>query len=137
MELKGGCYCQSVKYEINGDVKFAQCHCRECQYISGGHPNAILLTQESNVTFTIKNFLKEFTRQDIEKPVTRLFCEKCGTSIGVNKNPFRPNIMIIKVGTLDDPSIYKPQAAQFIAEAQDFHHIPKNIPTFPGRAFQS
>ena len=25
MELKGGCYCQSVKYEINGDVKFAQC----------------------------------------------------------------------------------------------------------------
>ena len=21
MELKGGCYCQSIKYEINGDVK--------------------------------------------------------------------------------------------------------------------
>ena len=73
---------------------------------------------------------KRIYRQDIEKPVTRLFCEKCGTSIGVNKNPFRPNIMIIKVGTLDDPSIFKPQAAQFIAEAQDFHHIPENIPTF-------
>ena len=24
MELKGGCYCQSVKYEINGDVKFGE-----------------------------------------------------------------------------------------------------------------
>ena len=36
-----------------------------------------------------------------------------------------------------DPSIYKPQAAQFVAEAQDFHHIPENIPTFQGRAFQS
>ena len=45
MELKGGCYCQNIKYEINGDVKFAQCHCRECQYISGGHPNAILYTR--------------------------------------------------------------------------------------------
>ena len=95
------------------------------------------MTQESNVTFTSEDFLKEFTRHDIEKPVTRLFCAKCGTSIGVNKNPFRPNIVIIKVGTLDDPSIFKPQAAQFIADAQDFHHIPENISTFPGRAFQS
>ena len=94
-----------------------------------------MLTQESNVTFTSKDFLKEFTRHDIEKPVTRLFCSKCGTSIGVNKNPFRPNVIIIKVGTLDDPSIFKPQAAQFIADAQDFHHIPEIFLLFPAEHF--
>ena len=43
--------------------------------------------------------------------------------------------MIIKVGTLDDPSIYKPQAAQFIAESQDFHHIPKIFQHFRGEHF--
>ena len=133
MELKGCCYCKSVKYEINGDVKFAQCHCRECQYISGGHPNAILLTQESNVTFTSKKFLKEFTRHDIEKPVTRLFCSKCGTSIGVNKNPFRPNVIIIKVGTLDDPSIFKPDIAIFTIDKQKFHHIEDGLKSFERR----
>ena len=133
MELKGGCYCQSIKYEINGDVKFAQCHCRECQYISGGHPNAILLTQESNVTFTSKEFLKEFTRHDIEKPVTRLFCSKCGTSMGVNKNPFRPNVIIIKVGTLDDPSIFKPDIAIFTIDKQKFHYIEDGLKSFERR----
>ena len=41
--------------------------------------------------------------------------------------------MIIKVGTLDDPSIFKP-VAQFI-DAQDFHHIPENISTFLAEHF--
>ena len=136
MKISGGCYCGSLRYEANGDVEASiQCHCRECQYITGGNPNVIMIMPLSGFEF-VKGIPKTFKRKDIEKAVTRLFCENCGTGIGT-KNPNRPNSIILKVGTFDDPSIFKPQAAQFIADAQDFHHIPEDISTFPGRAFQS
>ena len=44
MKISGGCYCGSLRYEANGDVEASiQCHCRECQYITGGNPNVIMI----------------------------------------------------------------------------------------------
>jgi hypothetical protein len=44
MKLEGGCYCGQVRYKAEGDPMMkAQCHCRECQYISGGSPNMFVL----------------------------------------------------------------------------------------------
>ena len=37
MAITGRCYCGAVRYEADGPPAFkGQCHCRECQYISGG-----------------------------------------------------------------------------------------------------
>ena len=53
MKLKGRCYCGEIKYEINGDIQASfQCHCRECQYITGGHPNTAMVFAEDNLSFT-------------------------------------------------------------------------------------
>jgi hypothetical protein len=36
MKLEGGCYCGTVRYVAEGEPMMkAQCHCRECQYITG------------------------------------------------------------------------------------------------------
>jgi hypothetical protein len=38
--------------------------------------------------------------------------------------------VIIKVGTLDDPSQYgDPQVAIFTIDKQSFHHIPEGLPS--------
>ena len=114
MTIKGGCYCGQVRYESKDEVQNSiQCHCRECQYITGGSPNLIMVVPEDGFSFT-KGSPKEFARSDLETPVTRFFCDKCGTGI-CTRSPARPGSMIIKVGTLDDPSIFKSQAAIFLS----------------------
>lgn len=132
MKIEGGCYCGDVRYESTGEPTASiQCHCRECQYISGGYPNAIMIVPADRFRFT-RGEPKAFTRSDLERPVTRLFCETCGTSIGT-RTPNRPDSIIIKVGTLDDPSIYRPQAAIFTIDRQPFHRIPDGLPQFERR----
>ena len=45
MKLTGGCYCEGTRYSYEGEIKASlKCHCQECQYIIGGHPNAIVIT---------------------------------------------------------------------------------------------
>ncbi len=72
---------------------------------------------------------KTFARSDLEQPVTREFCANCGTHLTTRRTdlPF----VILKVGTLDDPSLYGgPKMAIFTCDKQLFHMIPEGVPTF-------
>jgi hypothetical protein len=75
---------------------------------------------------------KTFKRPDLEKAVTRLFCNHCGTAIGT-QNPMRPTSIILKVGTFDDPSIFTPAVAIFTCDKQKFHHIGEGVKAFDKR----
>ena len=129
MKLEGGCYCKELRFVAEGDpVMRGQCHCRECQYITGGSPNVIIGMPAAGFKYT-KGTPKQFTRTDIPRPVTREFCENCGTHIGT-RVPGLP-AYIVKVGTLDDPKLAgDPQMAIFTIDKQSFHRIPEGIPTF-------
>ena len=132
MKISGGCYCSCLRYESVGDIEASiQCHCRECQYITGGNPNVIIIMPLNGFEF-VKGIPKTFKRKDIEKAVTRLFCKNCGTGIGT-KNPNRPNSIILKVGTFDDPSIFKADIAIFTIDKQKFHHIEDGLKSFEKR----
>jgi hypothetical protein len=80
MKLEGGCYCGAVRYLADGEPMMkAQCHCRECQYITGGATNMFMLLPGDSFKYT-KGTPKQFSRSDLEKPVTREFCAECGTT---------------------------------------------------------
>jgi hypothetical protein len=130
MKIEGGCYCGALRYVMEGDPLFkGQCHCRECQYISGGHPNAVMGVPQAGFKYT-KGSPKQFTRSDLERPVTRDFCGQCGTHI-LARPPQVPGAVMLKVGTLDDPSVYgAPQMVIFTIDKQSFHHLPEGVPTF-------
>ena len=136
MSLTGGCYCGALRYEAAGDAMFkGQCHCRECQYVSGGMPNVVMGVAEGGFTYT-KGAPKQFRRADLPTPVTREFCAECGTHI-LAKSGGMPGVVILKVGTLDDPSVFDgPQMIIWLQDKQPFHHVPEGPATFesvPGR----
>jgi hypothetical protein len=130
MGLQGRCYCGALRYEANGDPIFkGQCHCRECQYISGGSPNVVMGIPDAVFSYT-KGTPKQFARPDLPNAVVRDFCGDCGTHI-MTRSPAVPGVTILKVGTLDDPSVFGgPQMVIYTVDKQPFHHIPEGIPAF-------
>ncbi len=130
MELQGGCYCGALRYEASGEPLFkGQCHCRECQYVSGGHPNVVMGMAEPGFKYS-KGTPKEFRRADLPRPVTREFCADCGTHL-LTRSPNLPGTVLLKVGTFDDPSLFGgPQMVIFTIDKQSFHHLPEGVPAF-------
>ena len=128
MKLEGGCYCGAVRYVAEGEPLLkAQCHCRECQYITGGAPNMFMAMPPDGFKYT-KGVPKQFARSDLATPVTREFCPECGTHLVTR--PRRP-IVVIKIGTLDDPTQYgSPTLAIYTCDKQAYHQIPEGLPTF-------
>ena len=129
MNVEGGCYCGAVRYVAEGEPMMkGQCHCRECQYITGGAPNMFLVMPVRGFRFT-QGTPKSFTRTDLEHPVTREFCAECGTHLTTLRQELPA--VIVKVGSLDDPSLYgAPQMAIFTVDKQAFHQIPEGLPAF-------
>ncbi|QAA92642.1 GFA family protein [Pollutimonas thiosulfatoxidans] len=128
MIIEGGCYCGSVRYRAEGEALFKlQCHCRECQYISGGGPNIVMGMPENGFSYTLGN-PRLFSRTDLPAPVTRHFCSDCGTHL-LTTSPRVANAVLLKVGTLDDPAVFgRPSVAIFGIDKQPFHHVPEDIP---------
>lgn len=129
MELTGGCYCGAMRYEAEGKPKLrAQCHCRECQYFSGGGPNFFLLIPPENFRYT-EGTPQSFRRSDLENAVTREFCPQCGTHLATRRQDM-PEV-ILKAGTLDRPELFgQPQIAIFTVDRQPFHFIAEEMPAY-------
>lgn len=130
MKVTGHCYCGALRYESEGDPVFkGQCHCRECQYISGGMPVVVMAMPEAGFHW-IAGEPRKFSRSDLERPVTREFCGNCGTHV-TTRAPGMPGAVMLKVGTLDDPSVFGgPQMVIFTCDKQSFHQVPEGIPAF-------
>ena len=128
MNLEGGCYCKQIRYESTGEIGMKiQCFCRECQYITGGDSLLGAGVPEDGFRIT-QGEPKPFKRTDIENGVTREFCPNCGTHVTTRA---MPGMVIIKIGTLDDPALFEgPQAAIYTCDAQPYHRIPSEIPNF-------
>lgn len=131
MTLTGRCYCGALRYEAEGPAMFkGACHCRECQYISGGAANLFMVLPAAGFRY-VEGEPKSFSRADLDGPAAREFCGHCGTHI-LTRTPRNPGVVILKVGTLDDPSVYEgPQAAIWTDDKQPWHLIAEGVATFP------
>ena len=78
----------------------------------------------------VKGEPARYSRPDLDNPVSREFCATCGPHL-LTRTPRRTNVVILKVGGLDDPSVYgKAQVVFYTSEAQPFHLFPEGVPAF-------
>jgi hypothetical protein len=125
------------RYAADGPVRFrGQCPCRTCQRISGGAGNLFVVVDAQGFRFT-EGVANEFTRPDAPAAPTRAFCGGCGVHLTA-RSPRAEGVVLIKVGTLDDPSVFAaPEVVVWTDEKQAFHLLPPGVPAyggFPGQA---
>lgn len=130
--LAGGCLCGSIRYECDREHLFggAICHCRDCQYVSGGGPGTVVAVPDAALRL-LHGDLQSFTvKGDSASDVTRQFCGNCGTPM-FSELAVAPGLKIIKVGTFDDPSFFTPEMIVWTSSAQPWAHIDAGLPSFP------
>ena len=123
MKGTGGCLCGQIRYEVNSDTFIAvSCHCRDCQYVSGGEP-AVVVAVPSDTVRTLKGHARVFsTTAESGGRVYRSFCADCGTPLFAGSEG-HPETIGVKIGSFDDPSGFTPAYYVWVSSAQPWHHI--------------
>ena len=112
--LSGGCLCGRVKFLVKEAFKdFYQCHCKQCQQLTGSAFASNILTDPRNI-----NWLKGQDSIALYEHPTRVFskafCKLCGSALPyINKNK---TSLVIPAGSLNDPAKLNPKANIFTSE---------------------
>lgn len=112
----GGCLCGAVRYAASAAPMLqGNCHCRDCQKVSGGPYAPTLFFAEDTVVITGAVQYYE-SMGGSGQPIRRGFCPACGSQL-FGRPSLRTGMLGIRAGTLDDPSVYQPQAEVFVGHA--------------------
>ena len=62
--------------------------------------------------------------------MSREFCAECGTQL-LTRAPTLPGVVLLKVGTFDDPSVFgQPQMAIFTCDMESYHVLTEGVTAF-------
>jgi hypothetical protein len=128
--ITGGCLCGRVRYTVTGDPALAGiCHCRNCQRYTGSSFEAVMAFPPDavNVQGEVKTYQDT---GDSGQPVYRRFCPNCGSGLIAEADAL-PGLKIVLVGTLDDPSVFKPTMELYCSSAQPWVHATAERTRFP------
>jgi hypothetical protein len=111
--MTGGCLCGAVRYEAEGEADWtALCYCRDCQRTSGSGYVPVMGVKRSQVRITgeMSRFGAAAANGNV---ATRHFCPTCGSLVMGGNLDDAAGTLSLYIGTLDDPSVFKPQIAIF------------------------
>jgi hypothetical protein len=127
--ITGGCVCGAVRYESSAEPMFSGiCCCRNCQYMTGTGQTPVLAVPNAAFRVTKGTPRHHEVTGDSGKPVRHSFCGDCGSPLF--GQPAAAPFTGIKVGSLDDPSIFKPGVAIYTELAHSWVQLP-DVPKFP------
>jgi hypothetical protein len=131
--ITGGCLCGAVRYTAEADPASATvCHCRDCQKFTGSAFAALVRVSKDNLT--LNGTLKTFSSiGGSGNPLLRHFCPECGSSVAEEPGT-RPDILVLNVGTFDDPAMAEPSREIFRDDALPWVEVHGDIQRFAKRA---
>lgn len=128
-QFSGGCRCGKVRYQCSAAPMFTgHCHCRDCQYASGGAYSTIVGV--ATAALSLQGELSGYAVDtDSGNQVTRKFCPTCGTPM-LSELSANAAMTVLKAATLDDPSWLKPAMHIWTASGQPWAETSPATPTF-------
>jgi len=129
--MTGGCLCGAVRYEVAADpVYTGHCHCRSCQRASGaGHSTYVGVLRAALTVRGETRFYAATGGSGLQ--ALRHFCPVCGSQI-FGTGEMDPGTATLYAGSLDDPSVIRPDAAINVASRQPWDRIAGGLPEFDG-----
>ena len=128
--LEGGCGCGAVRYRLNDEPIFVNnCHCTLCQRQTGTG-SAVNAFIEMDQLELLSGEVREHefeTGSGATQIVVR--CASCGTPLWSHYRLGR-KAAAVRVGTLDNPSAVRPDAAIYVGSRPQWAPLPEGVPQF-------
>lgn len=130
MAITGGCLCGAVRYQGSAPpLLWRSCWCRTCQYLASGNSTVNGLFRKDTVT--VQGETRTYSsRADSGNMIHRSFCPACGTALFAAADA-RPQFLIVRVGTLDEPAMAQPAVTIWTDSAPPWGCIDAALPRFP------
>ena len=129
--MTGGCLCGAVRYEVAAEpVYTGHCHCRSCQRASGaGHSTYVGVPRAA---MTVRGETRSYAMAGGSGlQAQRHFCPACGSQL-FGTGEMDPAMATLYAGTLDDPSVIRPDAAINVHDRQPWDRVEGGLPEFEG-----
>ena len=121
--VTGGCLCGAIRYSVSQPIeKLIACHCTHCQKVSGAGASHNALVATSAVTFTAGQPKMYADTAQSGNILNRFFCGNCGSPI-YSQRVRMPELMVLKVGTLDAAGDMKLVMNIWTGSARPWMHI--------------
>ncbi len=118
LPLVGGCMCGALRYEVSAaPMMVYNCHCTNCQKISGSAFNTSVIVAETSLRFTQGEPARVEWVSDRGATRCGLFCGACGSRI-VNGGSPTTGVFSLRGGTLDDTTWLQPVGDTYTRSAQ-------------------
>jgi hypothetical protein len=129
----GSCLCKKVRYSIEASPLTTRiCWCRVCQYFASGNGTVNVAFKKEAIT--IAGDLADYVSvADSGSIMHRRFCPTCGTHL-FSEAEQRPHLIVVRVGTLDDPEAVRPTAAIWTKSAPSWACIDEGLTRFEAQA---
>ena len=133
MPIAGGCLCRQLRYEIAASAPrtVRLCWCRICQYLAAGNATVNAVFDKDAVTITGRRS-EYVSYADSGARMHRSFCPDCGTQV-FSEAEQRPDTMVVRAGTFDNPEIGKPTGVIWTASAPSWACFDPELPKVAGQ----
>jgi hypothetical protein len=128
---RGSCLCGTVRYEITGEIgPVSLCHCSRCRKANG---SAFLAGAQVNpAEFRLVSGAESLGDFESSPDVHRIFCRNCGSPI-ISRRPGPPEIIRVRIGTLDSYLKTKPQSHIFFADRAEWYEFEDDVAKYAER----
>jgi hypothetical protein len=128
---EGGCGCGQVRYRVEGEPIFVNnCYCRLCQGQTGSTSVVNAFFESERITL-LQGALSDhglIAGSGGQHVIRR--CAQCGVALWSQYPRLGSLGLGLRVGTLDDPGAWRPDAAIFTASKMPWVTLPAGIPSY-------